>query len=52
MISDYANADYISQNLLQAGKTNNSVGHATMLCVNITQYSPYASLSHFRTKLI
>ena len=31
MISEYAYADYASQDLLQAGETNISAGRATML---------------------
>jgi hypothetical protein len=51
VISEYVYADYISQDLLQAGETNNLAGRATMLYVSPTRYSPFASLARFRTRL-
>ena len=41
----------ISKDLLQAGETNNSAGRAYYACDSSTRYSPYASLTRFRTIL-
>lgn len=35
---------------LRVGKTKDSAGRATMLCVTLTRYSPHASLARFRTR--
>jgi len=41
----------ISKDLLQAGETKSSAGRAYYACDSPTRYSPYASLTCFRTRL-